>query len=156
MLILLILGLDRLLTHFFSIKPIAIIEAIIICVVAIGFWLWNAYTYRELIIDCVSPKRDFFVLIENTGQLQDSVIRWRFPFHKKFRIKGNSCVINPAEINIRSIDFKLPDAWKQAPLFRLRYSQDKDLYFYGKRGTVYNPEIKEKLKEELKLHRSYR
>ena len=102
------LVIDRILVN--KIKPfkLSMYELIFLGIVLIFYLSDN----KKLYVDLTEYKSEYFVVIYNNGNLENSELNWSFPLNKNAELNKNSIII-PAEYKGNyQIKLKTPRKWK--------------------------------------------
>ena len=104
---LLILVIDRILVNKIRPLKLSIFELILTGIVLLLYLSDN----KKIVVDLTEYKGDYFVVVYNNGNLENSKLNWNFPFNKKAELNSNSIII-PAEFKDNyQIDIKTPKNW---------------------------------------------
>ncbi|WP_299782962.1 hypothetical protein, partial [uncultured Formosa sp.] len=102
------LVIDRILVN--KIKPLklSIFEFVFIGIILLFYLSDN----KKLYVDLTEYKTEYFVIIYNNGNLENSELNWSFPFSKSVELNENSIII-PSEFKGNyQVELKTPKNWK--------------------------------------------
>lgn len=103
----LIITIDRLVVLKVNTRKLNFIESILLLVGV----TWVSFSTREIIIDLEQSKTNYFVLIENDGTLENSDLRYSFPFNQKIVHNKKAAVINSIKESYQRLEMKSPRNW---------------------------------------------
>jgi hypothetical protein len=98
---------DRVAVEKINYRNLNIIEGILLIVLTSVFFINN----QKIIFDISQNNSNYFVLIENNGMLNNTELKYSFPFNKKISTGKNNSVINSIEENYQKINIQSPTKW---------------------------------------------
>ena len=139
----LILVIDRVVLNSISQRRLNLIECIVLL---LGISVYS-YNERNLLVDIKSNTSDYFVIIENNGNFQDSPLKYSFPFNKKLIPRGNHAVINTKAKKLPQIE--TPKEWKGYEM-SLKNIENTAVQFYSNyQATFEEIEIDSLIRKEI-------
>ena len=142
----LIITVDRLVVLKVNSRKVNLFESILLLVGV----TWFSFSTREIIIDLEGNDADYFVLIENNGTLENSELKYSFPFNEKIVHDKKVAVINSIKDNYQRLELKSPTNWRSQRIqpwsindYRIRFYSNGDIKFKEREiDSIIEKEIK--------------
>lgn len=126
----LIMAVDRIIVTKIKTRKINITESLLL-VIAIFYQLCSL---RKITIDLSGTKTSYFVIVENNGTVQNSVLEYSFPFDKKLIFSHKAAVIHSISETLQQIDLTTPKYWQSIVIvpynldgFKIQFCSNGDL-----------------------------